>query len=66
MKLQSDIELANTKIKLDELQARYEHLQNQAEEDTRARTLTRMSIKRLIKQLTEEIAVYKAHHLTAH
>ncbi|MEI8195791.1 MAG: hypothetical protein WCI73_07780 [Phycisphaerae bacterium] len=65
MTLRDNVEYSNTKTKLGELQARYERLQNEPGGEGRARRLTLLSLKRLINQLTEEIAVYQAHHLTA-
>ena len=65
MDLKNETELASTQEKLAELQARYQRLQDDAAEDARVRRLTLLSLKRLINQLTEEIAVYKAHHAAA-
>jgi hypothetical protein len=60
MKLDNETELANTRIKLRELEDRYEALRADQSEDPRVRRLTMMSLKRLINQLTEEIARIEA------
>ena len=56
MILKNDIELANTRAKLAQLEARYEALQNDAAEDEYVRELTMQSLKRYINQFKEEIA----------
>ena len=48
-------ELVNTRVKLRELQDRYDALRLDTAQDPRVRRLTMMSLKRLINQLTEEI-----------
>jgi len=60
MTLDNQSELANTRIKLRELQERYETLRADKSEDPRVRRLTMMSLKRLINQLTEEIARFES------
>jgi hypothetical protein len=60
MTLDNEIELANTRTKLKELQARYEALRVDQSEDPRVRRLTMMSLKRLINQLTEEITRFES------
>lgn len=61
MNLKNDVELANTKAKLSQLEARYEELRNEMEEDEELREATMRSIKRYINQFKEEIARYEAH-----
>ncbi len=57
MRILSAIELANTRVKLRELQEFYAARQSEAGEDTEIRELSRRSLMRLINQLKEEIAV---------
>jgi hypothetical protein len=59
MNLSSDIEVANTRKKLAELETRYEELQGSDEYDKRLRELTMRSLKKLINQLKEEIIRYE-------
>ncbi|MGH7177571.1 MAG: hypothetical protein ACREJC_09345 [Tepidisphaeraceae bacterium] len=61
MTLRSDAEFVNTREKLKALEDRYEALRDGAEPNARLRELTMQSLKRLINQLTEEIARYQAH-----
>lgn len=61
MSLNSEIELANTRVKLTRLEARYEALRNDTVTDQRLRELSMISLKRLINQFKEEIARYEAH-----
>jgi hypothetical protein len=61
MTLANDIELANTRAKLAELEARYEELRNEAVEDEHLRQVTLRSLKRYNNQFKEEIARYEAH-----
>jgi hypothetical protein len=61
MNLANDVELANTRAKLAELEARYEELQNETVEDEHVRQVTLRSLKRYINQFKEEIARYEAH-----
>lgn len=61
MSLRNDIELANTRAKLGRLEARYEALLNDTDEDEHVRELTMRSLKRYINQFKEEIARYEAH-----
>jgi uncharacterized protein involved in exopolysaccharide biosynthesis len=61
MTLANDIELANTRAKLAELEARYEGLRNEKVEDEHLRQVTLRSLKRYINQFKEEIARYEAH-----
>jgi hypothetical protein len=61
MSLNSEREVANTRVKLARLEARYEALRNDADGNRRVRELSMTSIKRLINQFKEEIARYEAH-----
>ncbi len=65
MKLGNATELSNTRVKLRELEARYEELRRDVSEDPRVRRLTMLSLKRLINQLTEEITRFESgvHHV---
>jgi hypothetical protein len=59
--LTSQREVDNTRKKLSRLEARVEALQQQKEGNIYVRDLTLMSLRRIINQLKEEIAVYYAH-----
>ena len=61
MSLNNDTELANTRIKLQRLERRYEELRNDTREDEHVRELTMRSLKGTINQFKEEIARYEAH-----
>ena len=61
MNLANDVELANTRAKLAELEARYEEVRNETAEDEHIRQVTMRSLKRYINQFKEEIARYEAH-----
>ena len=61
MTLQNETQVANTKAKLEWLEARYEALRNETERDQRLRELSMISLKRMINQFKEEIARYEAH-----
>jgi hypothetical protein len=61
MTLGNSSELINTQARLPELKARYEELRLDLSEDPRVRRLTMLSLKRLINQLTEEIARFESH-----
>jgi uncharacterized protein involved in exopolysaccharide biosynthesis len=61
MNLANDVELANTRAKLAELEARYEELRNETAEDEHVRQVTMRSLMRYINQFKEEIARYEAH-----
>lgn len=63
MTLRNDIELANTREKLRELEERYEALRHDTTEGERVRRLSMHSLKRLINQLKEEIARFEAHQV---
>jgi hypothetical protein len=64
MNLANDIELANTRAKLAELEARFEELRNETGEDEHLREVTMRSLKKYINQFKEEIARYEAHQLS--
>lgn len=61
MSLANDVELANTRAKLAELEARYEELRSDTAEHEHVRQVTMRSLKRYINQFKEEIARYEAH-----
>ena len=61
MRLTSDTQLANTRAKLERLEARYETLRTKPSEDDELRAVTLRSLKRYINQFKEEIARYEAH-----
>lgn len=61
MSLANEVEVANTRAKLAELEARYEELRNDTVEDEHVRQVTMRSLKRYINQFKEEIARYEAH-----
>jgi len=63
MSLKSEFELLNTRTKLRELEKRFDELQDDPLEDARVRELTMRSLKRLINQLKEEIALFEIHQL---
>ncbi|MCG8586642.1 MAG: hypothetical protein MI757_18220 [Pirellulales bacterium] len=60
MTLTSDRELQATREKLSLLKQQYEATKQAAEADGHVRELTARSLKRLINQLEEEIARFKA------
>lgn len=59
MTLTNEIELANTRAKLAELETRYTELQNDTAEEEGLRQVTLRSLKRYINQFREEIARYE-------
>jgi hypothetical protein len=61
MGLTSEQQVANTRAKLARLEARYEALRNDTEVSQRVRDLSMRSLKRLINQFKEEIALFEAH-----
>lgn len=61
MNLTNDIELANTRAKLERLEAHYDARRNEPVGDETLRALSLRSVKRTIDQLKEEIARYEAH-----
>lgn len=60
MTLNTEIEAANTREKLRELEDRYEARRQETPADARVHELTLQSLKRLINQLKEELARYEA------
>ena len=60
MILDSEREVANTRVKLVRLEARYETLRNQTGGDEHVRALTMESLKLIINQFKEEIVRYEA------
>ncbi len=60
MTLTTEIEAANTREKLRELEERYEARRRETPADERVHELTLQSLKRLINQLKEELARYDA------
>jgi len=61
MTLKNDIELANTREKLRELEARYEARRHETAANPHVHELTLQSLKRLINQLKEEITLFEVH-----
>ena len=61
MTLKNNRELANTREKLRELEQDYEELRADSVEHPHVREVTMESLKRLINQFKEEIALYEAH-----
>jgi hypothetical protein len=61
MNLRSEIELANTREKLRMLEKGYEARSSETGGDEELREISMESLKRLINQLKEEIALYEAH-----
>lgn len=62
MELTSERELLNTREKLKRLEELYEETRNNESEEEFLRETSLRSLKRIINQLTEEIARYEAHH----
>lgn len=65
MNLANDTELANTRAKLADLEARYEELQNEPTEDEHLREVTLRSLKKYINQFKEEIIRYQTSQTAA-
>lgn len=61
MKLKNDQELVNTRAKLQRLEEIYRETTEDTSENPRVREISMRSLKRLINQLKEEIAVFEAH-----
>ena len=61
MTLRNEVELANTRAKLERLEARYEKLRSETGGDEELREVTMRSVKKYINQFKEEIARYEAH-----
>jgi hypothetical protein len=59
MNLTSELEVANTRVKLADLESRYEELRREVWPDDRLRLITMRSLKKLINQFTEEIVRYQ-------
>jgi flagellar biosynthesis chaperone FliJ len=62
MALKSEREMLNSKHKLKKLEQAYDETQQDNALDPGVRAVSLRSLKRLINQLTEEIARYEAHH----
>ncbi len=63
MSLQSRQQLLNTQAKLKLLEARLDELDHEPVANARTRELTRLSLKKLINQLKEEIVRFKARQI---
>jgi hypothetical protein len=63
MILKNEIELANTREKLLELERRYDTRRNETASNPRVHELTLQSLKRIINQLKEEIALFEVHQI---
>jgi hypothetical protein len=63
MDLRNKHELANTRLKLQELTAVYEANVSKTGGDEELRDMSMESLMRLINQLKEEIAPYEAHQV---
>ncbi len=61
MTLRNEIELVNTREKLRELEERYNARLQEIASDPYIHELTLQSLKRLINQLKEEIALFEIH-----
>lgn len=61
MNLQNELQLSVTKEKLSGLKECYESVRQNIDEDEFVRGVTLRSLKKMINQLTEEIARYEAH-----
>ncbi len=64
MKLQSQRELTATREKLRLLEQRHDAIRTQPADDEHVQELTLRSLKKLINQLTEEIARFEGHATT--
>ncbi len=64
MGIMNDVELANTRVKLDRLTKRLEALRDDASADAHVRELTMRSIKGTMNQFREEIARYEGRRTT--
>jgi len=63
MTLKNDAELVNTREKLRQLEEHYNSRLGETSTNPHVRELTLRSLKRLINQLREEIALFEAHQL---
>lgn len=61
MTLANDIELENTRRKLRELELHFEARTRESADNGHVHELSLRSLKRLINQLKEEIALYEVH-----
>jgi len=61
MNLKDELQLSVTKEKLSGLKECYESIRQETGGDAFVRDITLRSLKKLINQLTEEIARYEAH-----
>ncbi|HVT88323.1 MAG TPA: hypothetical protein VHD56_05690 [Tepidisphaeraceae bacterium] len=61
MSLKNEQELANTRVKLARLEARYQSLATETGGDEELREMTAESLQRTINQFKEEIARYETH-----
>jgi hypothetical protein len=61
MNLKDELQLTVTKEKLSGLKDCYESIRQEKDGDAFVRDITLRSLKKLINQLTEEIARYEAH-----
>lgn len=64
MTLKNEIELANTRRKLRELEERYQARKQETPADSHVHQLTLQSLKRVINQLKEEITLFEIHQAT--
>ncbi len=64
MSLRNERELANTRKKLERLEALYAKRENESGADEELREMTMESLRRTINQFKEEIARYEAHQPT--
>lgn len=60
MSLESERQLENTRAKLRRLEGRYLRLQTDPADDPHIRELTLRSVKSMINQMREEIAVFES------
>ena len=65
MSLESKRQLENTRVKLGRLEGRLRDLDRDPVTNPQTRELTRLSLKKLINQLKEEIVRFEAHQATA-
>jgi hypothetical protein len=65
MSLQSRRQLENTQAKLKLLEARLDELEKEPVVNARTREFTRLSLKKLINQLKEEIIRFEAREFAA-
>lgn len=63
MNLKSERELTNTRAKLQRLEEMYRETCEDLSEEPRVREISMQSLKRLINQLKEEIALFETHRL---